>query len=208
METADIISLALTGTLVLVTAVYAYLTWAIAKANRQSVKSNERAVDEMRRQTEATYRPYVVVTPRLIANSLFHLEIRNTGKTSAENLKLDIDRDFYVGDRVNEDANLAEMPAFKREIDTFPPEAELAFTLGTGLLAERDGSPYDEEKTPSIFSITATYSYLDKKVSETTTVDLTSYARTNVNLDPIERQLKETKEALEDIEEAIAAANQ
>ncbi len=80
----------LTAALVFITAFYAYLTHRIAKANRQ-------VVQVMREQSEALTRPYVTVAAVAQPGSpALYLRISNTGKTAAEQLRLELDRDFYM----------------------------------------------------------------------------------------------------------------
>jgi len=71
---------ALTAVLVVITGIYAALTYGIMVATRRSV----RAVEQ---QTEALSRPYVTVAPLLLAgNAIMFLRITNSGKTAAERL--------------------------------------------------------------------------------------------------------------------------
>lgn len=72
----------LTGILIFVTAIYVYLTHKMVEATESSVQ----AINE---QSEALQRPYVVVEPFVRPNTPFlYLRIKNTGKTSAQDLTL------------------------------------------------------------------------------------------------------------------------
>ncbi len=200
MEWISLATLGLTVILVVITGVYAWLTWKIANATERSVKASEGSISVMREQIEATYRPYITVTHRLTSNALLNLRICNTGNTNAENLRLEIDRDFYqLG--TNENYNLAKLHAFTNSIESFPPGAELTFSLGPGIILH--GKNNDEEKQPLVFRITSTYSFLGKTVRETTTVDLRPYTYTFTNPDPIEKQIRELTDVLKKLKAAI-----
>jgi len=78
----------LTGSLVIVTAVYVRFT------HRLSVMS-ERSVQIMKEQTEAMSRPYLVVQPLVRPlTSLMYLKIYNSGKKPELKVKLELDKDF------------------------------------------------------------------------------------------------------------------
>jgi len=93
----------LTAVLIGITAWYAWLT-------RQTV-------DAMREQNDRLVRPYVSV--RLIRDRIdYILVVENDGRTPAENLRLDIDREFHcLG---NSDFPLSEETLFSEGISTFP----------------------------------------------------------------------------------------
>ena len=85
----------LTGLLVVITGTYALFTFKILKANENIVK-------QMRTQQEAMFRPYVSISPIVFPeNIIFFLKIKNTGLTSAKNLKLSIDRDVCLRMKVD-----------------------------------------------------------------------------------------------------------
>ena len=79
----------LTAILVVTTIVYAYLTYRMAKSSEASAK----AVCD---QSEAMLRPYITITPFIRSHTpVLYLRVKNSGKTSAKNLRLTIDRDFF-----------------------------------------------------------------------------------------------------------------
>lgn len=175
----EIVTAALTTVLVIITGYYAWVTRKILEANERSVSASQEAVKAMREQTEAVYRPYITIKHRLTSNALLDLVIENTGETNAVNLKLEIDKDYYQAATNNEEYNLANLYAFNNVIETFPPGAKLAFSLGAGLIIRSQNT--DQSQTPLDFKISATYSFGGKTVTETTTVDLHPYARTFTN---------------------------
>ena len=82
----------LTAILVVVTGVYAYLTYKMSNMS-------ERSVQMMKEQTEAMSRPYLIVQPIVRPHTPFlYLKIYNSGKTPALNVKLELDMDFYQFD--------------------------------------------------------------------------------------------------------------
>ena len=79
----------LTGLLVLITGFYAWATYKILRAN-------ESVVEVARQEAENISRPYINISTFTIPdNPIIFLVIENTGKTLANNLKLQIDKDFY-----------------------------------------------------------------------------------------------------------------
>ena len=179
----------LTGLLVIITGFYAWATYKILKAN-------ERVVDVMHSQFEAMTRPYVNIAPILdIDSPMFRLKISNTGKTAAKNLRLIVDKDFFLfGKKEN---SLASFPAFQDEIASFAPGAEIVIGLviGTELFTEN----YDEKLTPKQFSITANYSYGGNTVEEPNAIDLHPYDKTTLPQDVHATRLKEIKKEIENV---------
>jgi len=113
----------LTAILVIVTGIYAWETYRILKAN-------ERMVAVTREQSLALTRPYVTVSLYLEPGSpLFHLRIKNTGHTTAENLRLVLDPPFFQFGKRDPEHDISQLSAFREPIASFPPGAELQFHL-------------------------------------------------------------------------------
>jgi hypothetical protein len=186
----------LTGILVVITAIYAYLTLRIAKATEASVSM-------MNRQMEATTRPYITVSPFIRPKALFlYLRVSNTGRTAAENLRLTLDRDFFQwGSKEHPAKNLKTQSAFAQPIDSFAPGAELLFGLGQGWVLF--GEDADQAVTPVQFSVTATYEFLGKTMEETTRVDLRPYAGSEGEADPLIEELERIRKELEELPNAL-----
>ena len=177
--------------LVLVTAIYVFLTHRILKANRQTVSI-------MEEQHEASLRPYIVLTTFMApGNMMICLKISNTGKTVADNVKLELDRDFYQYGEKYTKYNLKNAYGFQSDIKTFIPGMELLYYLGMEFQIFKDD--INQQITPSQFKITATYNYSGKKVSEETFIDLESYRKTN--LPPQEAVVTQLKEIVKAIRE-------
>jgi hypothetical protein len=188
----------LTSLLVLITAFYAWVTYRILKAN-------ERVVETMREQSEATYRPYVTVTLRLEPdNPIFYLRIANLGKTAAKDLRLSLDRSFFKFGERSEAKDLASFAVFNQSIDSLPPESEIVFSLAQGFVVFADGA--DPDTCPIAFTITATYSFSEKQVEEHHVIDLRPYFGADVPQDPIIRKLKSINDTLVKLTEAVKSA--
>lgn len=180
----------LTGILVLITAIYAYLTHRMAK-------SSEASVEAIKQQSEDTLRPYITITPFIRPQALcLYLRISNTGRTGAQNLQLTIDRDFFQWGKSDQAAlNLRNHNTFSIPIDNFPPSAELLFALAQGfVLFNKSANP---NITPLQFNITATYEFFGKTVKETNRIDLRPYFRTEGEYDPLVEELEKIRKVLE-----------
>lgn len=190
--------LLLTGFLVLLTAVYAWLTYRMLQASREAVAVSRDAVATMREQTAALYRPYITVTTfSAPEDRILYLRISNTGQSTAENLQLKLDRSFHVGRGQSAEFDLAEAGAFTRLIQSFPPGAELNFLLGGhDDLFGRDGKE-EHPLSPWSFTISAQYSSLGKPLpEENTTVDLRQYQRSIPPSDTTVRELRHIRKAI------------
>lgn len=181
----------LTLCLVVVTGIYTFVTYKILRANKAMATA-------MQDQQDAALRPYVLVSTYVQASSYFvYLNIENIGKTAALNLKLTIDKNFYLCKERSEDRNLANTQAFIQPIDCFPPNTKLLFALGTGPSLLWDGN--DENICPLFFKITASYEYGHRRTSETSIIDLRIYKSTVFPRDPIVDELQKLRESLDKV---------
>ena len=186
----------LTGALVLITAFYAWATLRILRANENVVKV-------MHKQAEAITRPYITVAPVLEPdNPIFYLRISNTGKTAAKKLKLTIDKSFYKFGEKSGERDLATFSAFNQVIESFPPGAEITFSLAQSFkLFSKD---VNKEILPQSFTITAEYSYENKTVKEKNIIDLKPYLGADIPQDPYVRKLKDISKAIEKVATNVA----
>lgn len=175
-----------------VTIVYVILTGRISKAN-----SN--AVEVMKKQVEASLRPYVTISTFYVpGNRMICLRITNSGKVSAEDLELKLDKDFYRYGSTDAVNNLSSVYAFQKVIKTFAPGIELLFYLGTGHDLFKDET--DHNLTPLQFTITAQYKFFEETFSEETYIDLEIYHYTNLQpVDRVEGSLESISESLKKI---------
>ena len=178
----------LTAILTFITAIYAYLTHRMAQTSQASV-------EEMRRQSEAMMRPYIVVSSFVRPHTpLLYLRIANTGRNAAQNLKLSIDKDFFQFGENQSDKNLKNKSAFNTSMDSFPPDSEILFALAQGWVLFEGGK---SDICPSQFSITATYEFSGKQVEERHNIDLRGYLGSEGNRDPLVEELEKIRKIME-----------
>jgi hypothetical protein len=188
----QIIQLVITIILVVITGVYAALTRRIAK-------SNELAVAAMNSQVENLARPYITVTHNLSARLVVSLSIANTGKSNAENLRLQINEDFFQFGR--KEYNLATLPMFQNVVETFPPNSQLVFPLISSLALQNPNS--EDPLTPTVFTITATYSFVGKTITEKTTIDLRVYTGIWQQSETVEDKLAELINEFKELKDIV-----
>ena len=178
----------LTALLVIITAFYAWVTYKMLKAN-------ERVVETMRNEFEAMQRPYITIIPFLEPdNPIFYLRIANTGKSTATDLRLKIDRSFFkFGERVEKN-DLASFPIFNNKINAFPPNAEIMFSLAPSFVIFQQ--TVDPTVCPTKFTIMASYQFGGTKIEESHLIDLTPYLHTDIPQDSTIRKLTAINESL------------
>lgn len=178
----------LTFVLVIITCIYAWLTWRIANSTSNSIKLQQE-------QFEATMRPVISVNLEIRENVVFCLKITNSGRSTAERLKLTLDSDFVPFAAVS-GTNLRDMIAFSKEIPTLAPGEGLRFNLTQGFNVDTtiDG----KNLTPSAFSVRARYDGLGRRYDEVRVVDFMPYMGTHNPLSAAEalRRLDETIKTL------------
>ena len=180
----------LTAALVAITGFYAWVTFRIMKANEEIVSAT-------RDQIEAMTRPYVNVGLLTVPNShLFYLRLANSGKTGARNLRLALDRDFFQYGR-KDGTNLREVVAFREPIQQLSPGSEIVFGLAMG--PQLVGEHLNAALTPPVFSISATYSYGEKTITEETTIDVRPYRDSMRPPSAVATELQGVREQLEKI---------
>lgn len=107
--------------------------WCLGAYNRilclgniQNTSSQRISCGSKHEQAEAITRPYVSVAPFLEPdNPIFYLRISNTGKTSANKLKLTIDKSFHKFGEKSAERDLASFAAFIQGIKFFQPGAAI-----------------------------------------------------------------------------------
>ncbi len=86
MNTINIFSSLVTVIATVILAVVAYFT----------LRANKRAVEAMENQHEASIRPYIKIRLFHVPRSpVIYLGVSNIGKMSANDLRLEIEKDFY-----------------------------------------------------------------------------------------------------------------
>ena len=179
----------LTLVLVLVTAFYAWVTFRILRAN-------EAVVSAMESQTEAQSRPYVVVSvaPR-IGTTLLMLEVQNTGRSPAVDVRLKMDKEFFPHGERREGGNISALPAFTEPIESLAPGSRLQFILGAGGTIFATGM--DETICPKVFSVRAIYEFAGHHYDENNTIDFRPMLHSAAMQDPVAEELKRLRELLE-----------
>ena len=176
---------------VLLTAMFAGLTFFILRANRA-------AVGAMREQMADQNRPFVTVTVQVrMGTSVIQLLVRNVGRSPAQNLRLCLDRDFFQFGEKSESRNLAKQSAFSQPIDCLPPMSELLFDLGMGFKIFEGGA--DPTICPHTFEVSAEYEYGKTKYSEKTHADLRPYMGTSVPHHPVVEELERVRKSIDNL---------
>ncbi len=180
----------------LITAFYAWVTYKILRAN-------EGVIMEMRQQARAMARPYIVVAPILeFDNPIFYLRIKNSGKTAALNLRLTIDKPFFRFGDAGKD--LSKVVAFNQPIDSFPPDAEIIFSLAQGFKIFALNA--ENENIPHKFSVTAQYEFDGSTVTEVNNIDLRPYMNADIPQDAYVRKLSSIDDSLKKVAAYAAKA--
>lgn len=176
---------------VLLTAMFAGLTFFILRANRA-------AVGAMREQMADQNRPFVAVTVQMrMGTPVIQLLVRNVGRSPAQNLRLRLDRDFFQFGEKGEGRNLAKQSAFSQPIDCLPPMSELLFDLGMGF--KIFGGEADQAICPHTFKVSADYEYGKNKYSEKTHVDLRPYMGASVPHHPVVEELERVRKSIDNL---------
>lgn len=181
----------LTAALVIITAIYAWTTFRILRAN-------ESVVAAMQDQTVAQLRPYISVSvvPR-IGTTLLSLEVINSGRSAATNVRLSMDRDFYAHAERQESSNIAKLPAFTNAIASLAPDARLQFILGVGGTIFAPG--VDDTCCPKQFSVAVTYEFAGKAYNEAHKIDTRPMMHSAVLHDPVAEEIEKLRKAIEKI---------
>lgn len=180
---------------VLLTAVFAGLTFFILRANRASVSA-------MREQMADQNRPFVTVTVQIrMGTSVIQLLVKNVGRSPAQHLRLRLDRDFFQFGEKGAGRNLAEQPAFSQTIDCLPPMSELLFDLGMGHEIFAAGA--DQMACPHTFTVSVEYGHAQNKYNEQIHVDLRPYIGTSVPKHPVVEELERVRQSIDKLTSTV-----
>ena len=189
----SLISLALLA----VTGVYAWLTFRLVKAAEE--------------QSWETSRARVVV--KIATNQgggLFLLHIENSGRSSAYNLKIAIDRPLHADLGQKED--IRNRPFFTEGLRSFPPDTKIRFALGVTFQYLNDAK--DRLKHPSSFKVSAMYQTGGREIHEEFLIDIreqywmssrdTDYIEefSRKFPDKFEKNIRELKRSIDQIKES------
>jgi hypothetical protein len=177
----------LTGVLVVITGIYAYLT-------HRMVKSSEASVALMKEQTEAISRPYIAISlVKPPNNPYIHLRIENTGRSAAHNVRFALGPEVDAVCQKETIRHLRESYLFTKEILSLPPGSPVLFLLGLG---DRIGTEPDSERPQKTVSVTAEYGFAGSRVKETTWLDVNQYDNTILDTDPLVSAVQELTKAM------------
>lgn len=174
----------ITAVLVFVTIYYAYLT-------RETVKA-------MEEQNDRLTRPYVTVQP--IRDDMdFLLQVKNSGRTAAENLSLDIDEEFHrLG---NEDFRLADVGLFEEKVGTFAPGAEVYYKLG--LTSQFYDDDFDAVM-PRTFTVTVHYTYGSTEVTKDVEVNLNQFSHELLTRKGVRKEVLKLREEVKEVKKLLS----
>lgn len=166
MSTADKINLSIaviTGLSVIVSLAVCIATFRILRATRDTLTAAQE-------QMFAARRPYLDISAAPGGEQpTIMLTVRNSGNSAAQRLRLTMDRDFFFNGEPG-GRNIRELPAFAAQTDSLAAHGEFKFLLGVGwsIFANPD-------RSPTKFSVTATYTFEGQEFTETSLVDLESF---------------------------------
>jgi len=178
--------------LTIITAINVILVYITLKTNKDVIKI-------MKEQHEAERRPYIQIRTYNRLGFIVCLLIKNVGKSSAKNVKFELDKDIFKFGYPQR--NIKEFPLFKEGIKFFPPETEYHIDLGQHWLFFKKG--INKEQLPLLFKITCTYSFFNKTVIEETLIDIKSTFKTTILTNETIDELRELKKEIAKISKEI-----
>lgn len=194
-EIAAFLSAGATVVLTIITGWYAWLT-------RRILQANVRAVEAANEQAELNQRPYIIISPFAVEGE-YYLRVRNTGRSPAEQLKLDLDTSFHRMDQ--DDWDLASSGLFSNGVEAFAPDSEIVYTLGSGAeIFDKPGAA--ESQMPLQFRVTANYWWGEKHYNYVAAIDLGQYKSTIQYLPKELQEQKKTRQALEKVATEVQKA--
>lgn len=178
--------------------VYVIKTWEIASATRDASLTSEKTLQEMKETREQENAPYIVV---YIKNPIpydtdLYLIVKNTGKSIAEDVKLDFTPRLRSSSELNSDVDINNLTFIKEGIRSMSP----GYVITTYLGGATDYFKHSE--FPLIYNVKISYtSSLNKKKIETyQTIDLSAMKDLQF---VIKKDIHELVEKMDDITKAI-----
>ena len=157
--------------LLVVTTVYAMLTWWIASSNSRIVHSQLRLIISFR----------VIQRQGIILS----LSLGNTGRSIANNIRISIDRDFFQYADFKEERNLKNFYAFSNSIESMAPNESIIFDLAQGFNFQKEHE--GKVLTPITFGIRMTYEWNGNIYDETQVIDIRPYMSSLAVPEPMEK---------------------
>jgi hypothetical protein len=175
--------------LVVITAVYCFLTFKI-------VQKNGEMVAQMRAQYDSFVAPIITTTLKIKYGTILYLLIRNKGQSAAKNVRLNLDRDFHQIGNEAAGSNIRNFPLFQRTIPSFAPDEEFFVLLCQGFnLGKKDKT--GKLLTPHEFEIEVRYEALGRKVTQRHEIDLNTYMQSEQDRSEILDELEKIRKVLE-----------
>jgi hypothetical protein len=150
----------LTLSLVVITGIYAYLTWRLAKSAERTIEESQRGA--------------LFVTLKFRQGGpIAQLHIGNMGRSTAEKCTFSLSTEVFD---VSESEKLNDKPFFSGGACSLPPGASVEFALP---VAPAYFSKMGSQGYPPNFRVNYEYSSLGKKYKETSSIDVALYARSS-----------------------------
>lgn len=181
--------------LVIITAIYAFLTHRIAR-------SNSLMVEQIEKQNFALTRPVIAINILSRQSTVLSLSITNRGNSPAQNLRLEIDKDFYRFAKNTEMENLKNFHVFKNPMPIFAVGDQLIFDLSQGFNFNTVNEGIN--LTPDTFCITVKYKMAEINFDEIHKIDIRPYFNSlakmskDDSLENMEKHLKQISKTLKE----------
>lgn len=174
----------LTAVLVIITGIYAYFNYLMARRNGEMVA-------EMKAQRESFLAPSITLALKIKHGSMMCLLVNNRGQSPATNLRLSLDRDFHQFGNSASESNIRNFPMFQETIPSFAAGEELFIFLAQG---------HDlNETTPVKFSVLAKYDFAGKAYEQAHSINLGAYMRTSQDRSELLDEAIKITKAVEEI---------
>ena len=154
----------------IITVIYAWLTYRLAKAAESQIWQSSRAS----------------VIASVVTNQggqLFLLHIEDLGSSPAESLRVHIDRPLHT--QFSQIKPITDAPLFKNGVSSFPARHSVKFALGVSFNWLNKAT--DRTLHPTTFNITVEYETFGRKIVDTFPIDMESlYSLSTIDKDYLE----------------------
>lgn len=174
----------LTLALVVITAIYAYFNYLMAKRNGEMVA-------QMKAQHESFLAPVITFALKIKHGSMMCLLVSTRGQSSATNLRLSLDQDFHQFGKAEAESNLRNFPMFQEIMPSFAPGEQLFTFLVQGHELN--------DLTPKIFTVLAKYEFGGKPYEQTHSINLAAYFLTSQDRNELLDEAKKISKAVEEL---------
>ena len=151
--------------------------------------------EQMRAQHAAATSPVIAVNLQIRDEVLINLRIKNSGRATARNLRISLDRDFHQFAAPDPDRNIRYFGIFQNPIPCFPPDEQLLIHLSQGWNLGKVHN--DRVITPPEIKIEVAYDHAGCRHTERFEFDLAAYYHTFQDRSETSKELRKIREALE-----------